>query len=161
MFDDLHYMQIITHAKYTRIDIFAYYYCRKGLSNYIWTPHYEILDKKCLCKEDDILGTGLQTYYSQFFDNWWWSAGERNSCWWAGFLWEVMFTKKVMVNKQGIRNLQHPHFQRMRMRSKKARLGSGGIPCVSCDKIFNCDKTMEHYRKKFHWYLILSTYHEI
>ena len=58
-----------------------------------------------------------------------------------------MFTKKGMVNKQGNHNLQHPHFQRMRMRSKKARLGSGGIPCVSCDKIFNCDKTMEHHRK--------------
>ena len=42
-----------------------------------------------------------------------------------------------MVDKQGSRNLRHPNFQttplRMMTRSKKTRLGSSGIPCVSCD----------------------------
>ena len=65
-----------------------------------------------------------------------------------------MFTKKGMVDKKGSRNLIHPHFQttplRMMTRSKKARLGSGGIPCVSCEKIFKSDKTMEQHRKKYH-----------
>ena len=65
-----------------------------------------------------------------------------------------MFTKKGMVDKKGSRNLKHPHYQttplRMMTRSKKARLGSGGIPCVSCEKIFKSDKTMEQHRKKYH-----------
>ena len=52
-----------------------------------------------------------------------------------------MFTKKGMVDKKGSRNSKHPNFQtRMMTRSKKTRLGSGGIPCVSCDKIFKSDK---------------------
>ena len=54
-----------------------------------------------------------------------------------------IFAKKGMVDKQGSRNLNHPHFQttplKMMTRSKKARLGFGGIPCGGCDKIFKRD----------------------
>ena len=62
-----------------------------------------------------------------------------------------MFTRKVMVDKQGSRNLRHPNLQttllRVMTRSKKTRLGSSGIPRVSCDKIFKSDKPWSITRK--------------
>ena len=45
-----------------------------------------------------------------------------------------MVAKEGIMDKQGSRNLQHPHFQtaslRMMTRSKKARLETGGIKFV-------------------------------
>ena len=62
-----------------------------------------------------------------------------------------IFAKKGMVDRQGSRNLMHLHFQttplRMMTRSKKARLGSGGIPCESWDKIFKSNKVMAQHSK--------------
>ena len=65
-----------------------------------------------------------------------------------------VFSKKGMMDKKGSRNLEHPHFKttplRMTTRSKTARLGSGGIPCGTCDKKFKSDKTMEQHRRRYH-----------
>ena len=62
-----------------------------------------------------------------------------------------MFTRRGVVDKQGSLNSRYTNFQatplRMMTRSKKTRLGSSGIPCVSCDKIFKSDKPWNITRK--------------
>ena len=63
---------------------------------------------------------------------------------------ENIFKSKNMLNVEGSKNLEHPHFKSTpffkRLRSRLTSLPGGGRKCPSCDRIFKTDLTLKKHK---------------